>query len=134
MSGEELAKILDELGQRLGPAGSHVFGLAVRQQFITGAIWSVVLLGSAFVGVVVATAAIRRVRRLETVIEAIEGRIAEQTRQRAETEQAIRKIQKERDDARLEAMTPEARSAWLTQMSGLLNIGSYGYSSFGIGS
>jgi len=38
MTADDLAKILDELGQRLGPAGQHVFALAVRQQLIDGAI------------------------------------------------------------------------------------------------
>lgn len=36
MSADDLAKILDELGQRLGPTGEHVFALAVRQQLIEG--------------------------------------------------------------------------------------------------
>jgi hypothetical protein len=31
---DDLARILDELGQRLGPAGAYVFGLAVRQVLI----------------------------------------------------------------------------------------------------
>ena len=34
MNPDELARILDELGKRLGPAGQHVFELAVRQQYI----------------------------------------------------------------------------------------------------
>jgi len=38
MNPDDLAKILDELGQRLGPTGSHVFELAVRQQVILGVI------------------------------------------------------------------------------------------------
>ena len=36
MTAEQLSKILDELGQRLGPAGEHVFQLAVRQSWING--------------------------------------------------------------------------------------------------
>lgn len=38
MNPDDVAKILDELGKRLGPAGSHVFELAVRQQVIQGII------------------------------------------------------------------------------------------------
>lgn len=34
MNADDLAKILDELGQRLGPTGEHVFQLAVRQVYI----------------------------------------------------------------------------------------------------
>jgi hypothetical protein len=37
MSADELGRILDELGRRLGPAGEHVFALAVRQVYIDGA-------------------------------------------------------------------------------------------------
>ena len=44
MNADELAKILDELGQRLGPTGEYVFALAVRQAYIEG--WT-------FVGVAV---------------------------------------------------------------------------------
>lgn len=38
MTADELGKILDELGQRLGPTGQHVFQLAVRQIIIEGII------------------------------------------------------------------------------------------------
>ena len=34
MTADELARILDELGQRLGPTGEYVFALAVRQVYI----------------------------------------------------------------------------------------------------
>ncbi len=36
MTPDQLGQFLDKLGQYLGPAGSHVFDLAVRQQFIEG--------------------------------------------------------------------------------------------------
>ena len=36
MNAEELAKILDELGERLGPTGEYVFSLAVRQVTLEG--------------------------------------------------------------------------------------------------
>lgn len=38
MSADELSKLLDELGKRLGPTGQHVFDLAIRQVIIDGAI------------------------------------------------------------------------------------------------
>ena len=38
MNADDLAKILDELGQRLGPTGEHVFQLAVRQVYIDATI------------------------------------------------------------------------------------------------
>lgn len=36
MDTDEILKILDELGQRLTPAGKYVFELAIRQQVIDG--------------------------------------------------------------------------------------------------
>lgn len=36
MTPEQVTNLLDQLGQRLGPAGQHVFELAVRQVFIDG--------------------------------------------------------------------------------------------------
>jgi hypothetical protein len=43
---EDLARILDELGQRLGPTGEYVFALAVRQVYINAATSAVALLVS----------------------------------------------------------------------------------------
>jgi len=43
MNPDDLARILDELGRRLGPAGEHVFALAVRQVYIDAAIAMVFL-------------------------------------------------------------------------------------------
>ncbi len=34
MSPEDVAKILDELGQRIGPASNHIFEITVRQTYI----------------------------------------------------------------------------------------------------
>jgi hypothetical protein len=36
MNPDDLARILDDLGERLGPTGEYVFGLAVRQSLING--------------------------------------------------------------------------------------------------
>ena len=44
MNADDLAKILDELGQRLGPTGEHVFQLAVRQVYIDAVVNVVVLI------------------------------------------------------------------------------------------
>lgn len=38
MTPEELGRLLDELGQRIGPAGEYVFQLAVRQAIAEGVI------------------------------------------------------------------------------------------------
>lgn len=38
MTPEDIARILDDLGQRIGPAGEYVFQLAVRQVVITSAV------------------------------------------------------------------------------------------------
>ena len=34
MNPDDIARILDDLGQRLGPTGEYVFSLAVRQVYI----------------------------------------------------------------------------------------------------
>lgn len=63
MSPDDLSKILDELGQRLGPAGGHVFELAVRQAIIDGVmslVGGVVYLAAFLVGVVLAVRITRR--------------------------------------------------------------------------
>lgn len=59
MSADQLSAFLDELGKRLGPAGSHVFDLAVRQQLIAGAIETLVGL-LILAGGIVAFAVMRR--------------------------------------------------------------------------
>ena len=42
MNADDLAKILDELGRRLGPTGEYVFQLAVRQVIISSALGAAV--------------------------------------------------------------------------------------------
>lgn len=49
MNPDDLAKILDELGKRLGPTGEHVFELAVRQVYINAATATLLLV--VFVGI-----------------------------------------------------------------------------------
>lgn len=41
MTADELARILDELGRRLGPAGEYAFGIAVRYQMTSALIWAI---------------------------------------------------------------------------------------------
>lgn len=53
MTVTDLAALLDELGRRLGPAGQHVFELAVRQVYIDGIIRCI---GSGVVAVVLLAA------------------------------------------------------------------------------
>ncbi len=53
MTADDLAKILDMLGQRLGPTGQYVFGLAVRQVYIDAATSAVFLIGWVLLGLVV---------------------------------------------------------------------------------
>lgn len=43
MDSTELSRLLDELGQRLGPTGEYVFALAVRQVYINAAVAAVLL-------------------------------------------------------------------------------------------
>jgi hypothetical protein len=50
MNPDDLARILDELGQRLGPTGEYVFALAVRQVVIDAVLllaFAAILVGSA---------------------------------------------------------------------------------------
>ena len=53
MNADDLVRLLDELGQRLGPTGEYVFALAVRQVYVDAAIyigaWLVVVIGLAIV-------------------------------------------------------------------------------------
>ena len=53
MSADDLVRLLDELGQRLGPTGEYVFALAVRQVYVDAAIyigaWLVVVIALAIV-------------------------------------------------------------------------------------
>jgi phosphoglycerol transferase MdoB-like AlkP superfamily enzyme len=58
MNPDDLARILDELGRRLGPAGEHVFALAVRQQYIEGWTWLAALGVLAIIAAIV-TAVVR---------------------------------------------------------------------------
>ena len=43
MNPDDIARILDDLGQRLGPTGEYVFSLAVRQVYIDALIATVFL-------------------------------------------------------------------------------------------
>lgn len=58
MTAEQLGALLDELGKRLGPTGSHVFDLAVRQALIEGVVSTI-----GFVLGLVALVSTRRVYR-----------------------------------------------------------------------
>lgn len=41
MTPEQLGQFLDELGKRLGPAGDHVWQIAVQRAVISNAVWLV---------------------------------------------------------------------------------------------
>jgi hypothetical protein len=64
MSATDLAALLDELGRRLGPAGQHVFELAIRQVYIN-AITAVVAVGLLLVVGVVSVPIAERWRTAE---------------------------------------------------------------------
>lgn len=49
MSADDLAKLLDELGRRLGPAGEHVFALAVQRVIVGGVVG--LILGAVLIAV-----------------------------------------------------------------------------------
>lgn len=50
MNSDDIIRILDELGERLGPAGQRVFELAVRQVFVNGITVSILLIGYLVLG------------------------------------------------------------------------------------
>jgi hypothetical protein len=54
MNPDDLARILDELGQRLGPTGEYVFALAVRQVYIEGVVGLSMAAVSLGIGAIVA--------------------------------------------------------------------------------
>ena len=54
MNADDLGKILDELGQRLGPAGEHVYSVLVKQAVVSG----IVQVTAAIVVLALMTAAI----------------------------------------------------------------------------
>jgi hypothetical protein len=59
MNPDDLARILDDLGKRLGPTGEYVFALAVRQQLIEG-FASLAVIGAFVLLATIATFGIRR--------------------------------------------------------------------------
>lgn len=66
MNPDDLARILDELGRRLGPAGEHVFELAVRQVYVDAVASGVFLL----VVVALTVWALPRIERWRTAEDA----------------------------------------------------------------
>lgn len=71
MNPDDLARILDELGQRLGPTGERVFALAVQYQVTSAVIWAIAsgIALAAMVGLTVMAArfTIRRYRAAKAV-------------------------------------------------------------------
>jgi hypothetical protein len=61
MNPEDVGRILDEIGERIGPAGSHVFELAIRQAIIDGS-------ASLVAGVILIVVAVWAFRRARTAI------------------------------------------------------------------
>ena len=57
MNPDDIARILDDLGRRLGPAGEYAFSLAVRYEFTSAAIsvaFGLLLAVASAIGIVVA--------------------------------------------------------------------------------
>ena len=51
MNATDLSSTFDELGKRLGPAGQHVFELAVRQVYVDAATAAIAFITVVVVGV-----------------------------------------------------------------------------------
>ena len=70
MNADDLGKILDELGQRLGPAGEHVYSVLVKQAQLVGAVqlalgMVLVILGMVAVAVITKLAQADQARRAD---------------------------------------------------------------------
>lgn len=59
MEPDEIIRLLDELGQRLTPAGEYAFSLAVRQQVIDGAVWLIGMGVTFIIGAILVIASVR---------------------------------------------------------------------------
>ncbi len=125
MNPDDIARILDDLGSRIGPAGEYVFALAVRQAVIANALW---FLGSVAVCVVAAFAAVRWFRgqrAVETAIGRMEATIAEANTASEDIRAKHRDFDREKQAADLAAMTEKQRKEWYDLQSRLFGFGGY---------
>ena len=129
MNPEDVGKILDEIGERIGPAGEYAFELAVRQQLITGALWTVLWAGVIALCVIAVRWALRKVAVIDTLADAI-AKLEESTKAIKAEADAFRH---EKEAAQLETLTPEERADWYRTWS--TTFGAFGryYGSSGLG-
>lgn len=59
MNPEDVGRILDEIGERIGPAGEYAWAITVRQVYVEAVVWGILALAVA-IGMIVALAAIWR--------------------------------------------------------------------------
>ena len=127
MTAEELGRILDELGERLGPTGAYVFELAVRQQVIVNGLWTGVLVGVAVTAAVIAIRTTRTLSRMDAAIAEAQATVASYKETVREVESQVNAFRSEREKVRLDAMTDEQRAAYLERTSFLNGLGGSRY-------
>lgn len=125
MNPEDIGKILDEIGERIGPAGEYAFTLAVRQQIIVGVLWTMFVVALIVVSATVLIRCVGRIRRIDVIAAALTTAIEKQQADSAEITKAVADFRREKEAADLEAMTPEARWQWFDLQSKLFGFGSY---------
>ena len=124
MNPEDIGRVLDEIGERIGPAGEYAFGLAVRQQITLGIIWTAFWLAVLVISLLVLRSAVRGT-------EVIKGLVASFNDQQDELDKVKREAQAFRDakeQAAVDAMIPEQRKEWFRLMHERLGLfgGFYG--------
>ena len=119
MNPEDVGRILDEIGERIGPAGEYAFELAVRQQVIVGALWTVFLAAVITLAATILIRSLRRVRSVEAIAEAVEAKVNSHAAESEALKKAVSEYRSAHEAARLEAMTAEQRKDWYDRWSGL---------------
>lgn len=128
MNPDDLARILDDIGQRIGPAGERVFELAVRQQVITNGLWATAAGAVAVVAVAIAIRQYRAMRGLDIAITAIRDAMEAHAEKVREVKDRIREFDAAKEAAQLEAMTEEQRAEWWDARQAFPYLGGYYYS------
>lgn len=127
MSPDDLAKILDELGKRLGPTGQHVFELAVRNVVITNTIWVGFWGVVAVISLATLLVSLYKFRSYGRLLASLSDRIDADVEDRRAINNKMGEYERAKQAANLEAMTAKERAAWLNQASQTYGFGTRGY-------
>jgi hypothetical protein len=125
MNPDDLARILDDLGRRVGPAGERVFELAVRQQVITNGLWATAAGAVVVIAVAIAVRQHRAMLGLDSAITAIRDAMEAHAEKVREVKDRIREFDAAKEAAQLEAMTEEQRAEWWDARQAFPYLGGY---------